>query len=58
LTLAKLLKPWISEIESSVSYLSLDDIVVSNLELDSRAIQQGDSFVAIIGHTVDGRQFI
>ncbi|MGR5304131.1 UDP-N-acetylmuramoyl-L-alanyl-D-glutamate--2,6-diaminopimelate ligase [Vibrio mediterranei] len=58
LTLAKLLKPWISEIESSVSYLSLDDIVVSNLELDSRAIKRGDSFVAIIGHTVDGRLFI
>ncbi|MFC5078621.1 UDP-N-acetylmuramoyl-L-alanyl-D-glutamate--2, 6-diaminopimelate ligase [Vibrio thalassae] len=58
LTLAKLLKPWISEPESSLTHSSLDDILVSNLELDSRAIQAGDTFVAIVGHTVDGRLFI
>lgn len=53
MTLAKLLTPWLGNNRSQ-----LDDIQVSNLELDSRAINAGDTFVAIIGHTVDGRLFI
>lgn len=31
---------------------------LSNMTLDSREVQQGDVFVAIIGHLVDGRNFI
>ncbi|MDF2153313.1 UDP-N-acetylmuramoyl-L-alanyl-D-glutamate--2,6-diaminopimelate ligase [Vibrio sp. CAU 1672] len=37
---------------------SLSSVLVSELELDSRNIQPGMTFVAIIGHAVDGRQFI
>ncbi len=37
---------------------SLSSILVSELELDSRRVQSGTTFVAIIGHVVDGRQFI
>jgi UDP-N-acetylmuramoyl-L-alanyl-D-glutamate--2,6-diaminopimelate ligase len=33
-------------------------LMVSNLELDSRKITKNDTFVAIIGHAVDGRKFI
>ena len=53
LTLTALLEPWLK-----VDNKTLDAIKVANLELDSRAITQGDTFVAIIGHEVDGRQFI
>lgn len=58
LTLAKLLKPWLDDSNKLMTDSSLGTIKVSNLELDSRAIEQGDTFVAIIGHTVDGRLFI
>ena len=37
---------------------SLSSIIVSELELDSRRVQSGTTFVAIIGHVVDGRKFI
>lgn len=37
---------------------SLSSILVSELELDSRRVQSGTTFVAIIGHVVDGRKFI
>lgn len=58
LTLAKLLKPWLDDSSKLMANDALGAINVSNLELDSRAIKQGDTFVAIIGHTVDGRLFI
>ncbi|GAL36430.1 UDP-N-acetylmuramoylalanyl-D-glutamate-2,6-diaminopimelate ligase [Vibrio maritimus] len=58
LTLAKLLKPWLDNSSKLMADDTLGAINVSNLELDSRAIKQGDTFVAIIGHTVDGRLFI
>lgn len=58
LTLAKLLKPWLDDSSKLMADDTLSAINVSNLELDSRAIKQGDTFVAIIGHTVDGRLFI
>ncbi|MGF1772963.1 UDP-N-acetylmuramoyl-L-alanyl-D-glutamate--2,6-diaminopimelate ligase [Vibrio wakamikoensis] len=58
LTLAKLLKPWLDDSSKLMANDTLGAINVSNLELDSRAIKQGDTFVAIIGHTVDGRLFI
>ncbi|MCL9773395.1 UDP-N-acetylmuramoyl-L-alanyl-D-glutamate--2,6-diaminopimelate ligase [Vibrio methylphosphonaticus] len=53
LTLTALLEPWLK-----IDNKTLDAIDVANLELDSRAITQGDTFVAIIGHEMDGRRFI
>ncbi|MGR5469785.1 Mur ligase domain-containing protein, partial [Vibrio astriarenae] len=46
-----LLSPW-------VDCPSLSSVLVSELELDSRRIQPGTTFVAIVGHVVDGRKFI
>ncbi|MFA0350528.1 Mur ligase domain-containing protein, partial [Vibrio sp. 10N.222.55.C6] len=53
LTLSSLLSPW-----GDFSSPELDAIAVKQLELDSRAIKDGDIFVAIVGHAVDGRRFI
>ncbi len=36
----------------------LASVLVSDLELDSRRVQPGTTFVAIVGHVVDGRKFI
>lgn len=52
-TLQQLLSPWLTINSPQLAMLS-----VSHLELDSRKIQPGDTFVAIIGHATDGRQFI
>lgn len=53
LTLAALLSPWLDiSAEDSAS------MVVQRLELDSRKVTQGTTFVAIKGHAVDGRRFI
>ncbi|MGP8307048.1 UDP-N-acetylmuramoyl-L-alanyl-D-glutamate--2,6-diaminopimelate ligase [Vibrio sp. YIC-376] len=46
-----LLSPW-------VDCPSLASVLVSELELDSRRVQTGTTFVAIVGHVVDGRRFI
>ncbi|MFH4402272.1 UDP-N-acetylmuramoyl-L-alanyl-D-glutamate--2,6-diaminopimelate ligase [Vibrio diabolicus] len=46
-----LLSPW-------VDCPSLSSVLVSELELDSRRVQPGTTFVAVIGHVVDGRNFI
>lgn len=46
-----LLSPW-------VDCPSLSSGLVSELELDSRRVQPGTTFVAVIGHIVDGRNFI
>ncbi|WP_373941652.1 UDP-N-acetylmuramoyl-L-alanyl-D-glutamate--2,6-diaminopimelate ligase [Vibrio chagasii] len=53
LTLSSLLSPW-----GDFSAPELASIAVEQLELDSRAIKDGDIFVAIVGHAVDGRRFI
>ncbi|CAH7161136.1 UDP-N-acetylmuramoyl-L-alanyl-D-glutamate--2, 6-diaminopimelate ligase [Vibrio chagasii] len=53
LTLSTLLSPW-----GDFSAPELASIAVEQLELDSRAIKDGDIFVAIVGHAVDGRRFI
>ncbi|MFA0566781.1 UDP-N-acetylmuramoyl-L-alanyl-D-glutamate--2,6-diaminopimelate ligase [Vibrio gallaecicus] len=53
LSLSSLLSPW-GDFNSS----QLDAIPVKSLELDSRKVSSGDLFVAVIGHAVDGRQFI
>ncbi|TOM07893.1 UDP-N-acetylmuramoyl-L-alanyl-D-glutamate--2,6-diaminopimelate ligase [Vibrio parahaemolyticus] len=37
---------------------SLASVLVSELELDSRKVQPGTTFVALVGHVVDGRKFI
>ncbi len=36
----------------------LADIVISDIQLDSRLIKQGDLFIALKGHQNDGRNFI
>ena len=51
--LQDLISPWIDLNGHSISTLT-----VTHLELDSRKIASGDTFVAIIGHASDGRQFI
>lgn len=53
LTLTHLLAPWVS-----LSHQVGNDVAIQRLELDSRKIKTGSTFVAIKGHTVDGRQFI
>ncbi|WP_117235860.1 UDP-N-acetylmuramoyl-L-alanyl-D-glutamate--2,6-diaminopimelate ligase [Vibrio maerlii] len=53
LTLGLLVKPWMSIEQPDVA-----DIAINHLHLDSRQIEQGDVFVAIIGHAIDGRNFI
>ncbi|KGY13678.1 UDP-N-acetylmuramoylalanyl-D-glutamate--2,6-diaminopimelate ligase [Vibrio tubiashii] len=53
LTLAVLLSPWL-DISDRVEA----NLVVQNLELDSRKVTTGTTFVAVKGHAVDGRRFI
>ncbi|NOH80650.1 UDP-N-acetylmuramoyl-L-alanyl-D-glutamate--2,6-diaminopimelate ligase [Vibrio sp. RE86] len=53
LTLSQLLSPWVE-----LSAHELGDTVIERLELDSRKITKGSTFVAIKGHAVDGRKFI
>ncbi|WP_418113516.1 UDP-N-acetylmuramoyl-L-alanyl-D-glutamate--2,6-diaminopimelate ligase [Vibrio scophthalmi] len=52
LTLQQLVAPWLP-----LSGLAAD-IAVAQLELDSRKVTSGTTFVAIKGHATDGRQFI
>lgn len=52
LTLQQLIAPWLS-----VSDVA-GDVVVTQLELDSRKVTSGTTFIAIKGHAADGRQFI
>ncbi len=51
--LTELLSPWLEIAEEKLA-----TIKVQTLELDSRKIVQGDTFVAIKGHLADGRQYI
>lgn len=53
MTLASLLKPWLTPNKPELA-----DIPVNHLILDSRVVSRGDTFVAVIGHAVDGRLFI
>ncbi|EGU48851.1 UDP-N-acetylmuramoylalanyl-D-glutamate--2,6-diaminopimelate ligase [Vibrio ichthyoenteri ATCC 700023] len=52
LTLQQLVAPWLPLADFAAS------IAIKQLELDSRKVVQGTTFVAIKGHAVDGRQFI
>lgn len=53
LTLATLLSPWLD-----MTNTPFDAIAIHHLELDSRKVSAGATFVAIKGHSVDGRRFI
>lgn len=52
LTVQQLIAPWLN-INDSVG-----ELLVTQLELDSRRVTPGTTFVAIKGHATDGRQFI
>ncbi len=54
-SLKSLLSPWLDQCHNDAM---LQKITVTHLELDSRKITQGDTFVAVVGHAVDGRNFI
>ncbi len=51
--LSELISPWLV-----LDNPALAGVVVNRLELDSRKVRSGDTFVAIIGHAVDGRKYI
>lgn len=53
ITLSTLLAPW-ADLTASDSA----DLAISHLELDSRKVTKGVTFVAIKGHAVDGRNYI
>ncbi len=53
LTLATLLSPWLD-----ITNKPFSQLVITQLELDSRKVSTGTTFVAIKGHAVDGRRFI
>lgn len=52
-SLTSLLSPWVVLEDNR-----LDTIQVRDMQLDSRSITEGTTFVAVIGHAVDGRSFI
>lgn len=52
-SLQHLVQPWLGSLSDNLA-----TILVSDLELDSRSISKGKTFVAVKGHSVDGRQFI
>lgn len=52
-SLAQLLAPWLFINDSR-----LESCFVQQLQLDSRHVQPGDTFIAIQGHTIDGRKCI
>ena len=51
--LADLLSPWLT-----IEIPTVANVVVTELHLDSRRVTTGSTFVAIVGHAIDGRQFI
>ncbi|SJN55807.1 UDP-N-acetylmuramoyl-L-alanyl-D-glutamate--2, 6-diaminopimelate ligase [Vibrio ruber DSM 16370] len=53
ISIAALISPWL-QLEAT----TYADIPVQRLVLDSRQIHPGDTFVAVIGHHIDGRTFI
>ena len=53
MTVTELLAPWVD-----ISAENSLDFVVHKLELDSRLVSCGITFVAVKGHVVDGRDFI
>ncbi|MBW3697132.1 UDP-N-acetylmuramoyl-L-alanyl-D-glutamate--2,6-diaminopimelate ligase [Vibrio sp. T187] len=53
ISLSTLLSPW-----GKFQQPTFEDMQVTHLELDSRKVGHGDVFVAVIGHAIDGREFI
>ncbi len=53
MTLSQLIAPWLANASDAISNAD-----VTHLELDSRKVTSGDTFVAVVGHAVDGRKFI
>ncbi|PWI34662.1 UDP-N-acetylmuramoyl-L-alanyl-D-glutamate--2,6-diaminopimelate ligase [Vibrio albus] len=53
ISLMSLLSPWVALEDER-----LKSVQVCELELDSRKVKKGTTFVAVIGHAVDGRSFI
>lgn len=53
IALSTLLEPWVD-----VSTYDFHAIAISHLELDSRKVTDGSTFVAVKGHAADGRAFI
>ncbi|SHE83531.1 UDP-N-acetylmuramoyl-L-alanyl-D-glutamate--2,6-diaminopimelate ligase [Vibrio gazogenes] len=53
ISIAELISPWL-QLEAT----TYADIPVHRLVLDSRQVHSGDTFVAVIGHQIDGRAFI
>ncbi|MCK6264812.1 UDP-N-acetylmuramoyl-L-alanyl-D-glutamate--2,6-diaminopimelate ligase [Vibrio sp. ZSDE26] len=53
MTLGQLLSPWVD-----LTKQDIEQQPVTHLELDSRKVTAGDTFVAVKGHQVDGRQYI
>ncbi|ASA55202.1 UDP-N-acetylmuramoyl-L-alanyl-D-glutamate--2,6-diaminopimelate ligase [Vibrio gazogenes] len=53
ISIAELISPWL-RLEAT----AYADIPVHRLALDSRQIRSGDTFVAVIGHQIDGRAFV
>ncbi|WEM42645.1 UDP-N-acetylmuramoyl-L-alanyl-D-glutamate--2,6-diaminopimelate ligase [Photobacterium sp. DA100] len=54
-TIGELLSPWLEDLCLPES---LATVTISGMTLDSRQIKTGEMFVAVKGHSVDGRQFI
>lgn len=53
ITLSTLLAPW-----ADLTASGFGEFVISHLELDSRKVTQGATFIAVQGHAVDGRNYI
>lgn len=51
--LSELIAPWLELTDADLA-----DLAIRHLELDSRLIKDGDTFVAIQGHATDGRTYI
>lgn len=51
----------LNKILSQVAYSKIigsDDVIINNIKIDSKSIQQNDLFIAIKGTTIDSHQFI
>ncbi len=53
LSLTELLSPWLD-----CSSYEFSNLEIKELVLDSRQVRYGDTFVAVVGHAIDGRKFI
>ncbi len=57
----KMSKKTVNQLQQQLSNCALvgsGEIVITGMTADSRAVKEGDMFLAIVGHTVDGHRFI